>query len=66
MIPTLLLLLTAVASSDKSDLIPVEVSHPAENVWLVRPQAPLGSGEYALMLGTQNMNIYPFTASQHE
>lgn len=49
--------------ANKSDLIPADVSHPASEVWLVRPQSPLESGDYALMLGTQNFNIYPFTVA---
>jgi hypothetical protein len=49
------------ADANKSDLIAVDVSHPDPHVWLVRPQGELEAGEYALMLGTQNMNIFPFT-----
>jgi hypothetical protein len=49
------------ADANKSDLVPADVSHPDPQVWLVRPQAPLPPGEYALMLGTQNIIIYPFT-----
>jgi hypothetical protein len=49
------------ADANKSDLIPVDVSHPDPRVWLVRPQSPLEPGEYALMLGTQNISIFPFT-----
>ena len=52
------------ADANKSDLIPVDVSHPEENVWLVRPQTELSPGEYALMLGTQNLSIFPFTLEQ--
>lgn len=52
-----------VADANKSDLIPVDQSHPEEHVWLVRPQSPLAPGEYALMLGTQNINIYSFTVT---
>ncbi len=48
------------ADANKSDLIPVDVSHPEPQVWLIRPQAPLQPGEYALMLGTQNLSIFPF------
>src|SRR5262249_44393832 len=50
-----------VADANKSDLIAVDVSHPDSRVWLVRPQGELEAGEYALMLGTQNINIFPFT-----
>lgn len=49
------------ADANKSDLIPADVSHPDSRVWLIRPQAPLPPGEYALMMGTQNISIYPFT-----
>jgi hypothetical protein len=51
------------ADANKSDLIPSDVSHPDPYVWLVRPQSPLEPGEYALMLGTQNISIYPFTVA---
>ncbi len=50
-----------VADANKSDLIPVEIAHPDPQVWLVRPQMALGAGEYALMLGTQNVALYPFS-----
>jgi len=50
-----------IADANKSDLIPIDVSQPNPQVWLVRPQVPLDPGEYALMLGTQNLNIFPFT-----
>lgn len=52
-----------ISDASKSDLIPVDQSHPDDTVWLVRPQSPLAPGEYALMLGTQNVNIYPFTVT---
>jgi hypothetical protein len=52
-----------VADANRSDLIPADVSHPDGNVWLIRPQVPLPPGEYALMLGTQNVSIYPFTVA---
>src|SRR5579859_7765326 len=51
------------ADANKSDLIPVDVSQPDPQVWLIRPQAALQPGEYALMLGTQNMSIFPFTVT---
>lgn len=47
--------------ASKTDLIAVDIAHPDPHVWLVRSQSPLPAGEYALMLGTQNVNIYPFT-----
>ena len=49
------------ADANKTDLIPVDVSHPDPQVWIVRPQSSLAAGEYALMLGTQNISIFPFT-----
>ena len=52
------------ADADKSDLIPVDVAQPDPQVWLVRPHAALPPGEFALMLGTQNLNIFPFTVVQ--
>lgn len=51
------------ADANESDLILVNQSHPENHVWLIRPQSPLAPGEYALMLGTQNLNIYPFTVT---
>jgi hypothetical protein len=51
------------ADANKSDLIPADVSHPDPQVWLIRPQSPLEPGEYALMLGTQNISIFPFTVA---
>lgn len=52
---------SAMADAKSTDLIAAEVTHPDPRVWLIRPQSPLEPGEYALMLGTQNMSIYPFT-----
>ena len=49
------------ADANKSDIVSADVSHPDPQVWLIRPQSPLDPGEYALMLGTQNMSIFPFT-----
>lgn len=49
------------ADANKTDLIPADVSQLEAQVWLVRPQSPLEPGEYALMLGTQNISIFPFT-----
>jgi hypothetical protein len=51
------------ADANKSDLIPVDIAHPDPHVWLVRSHSPLAAGEYALMLGTQNVNIYPFSVT---
>ena len=44
----------------QSDLVPVDVSQPGSGIWLVRPQSSLEPGEYALMLGTENINLFPF------
>jgi hypothetical protein len=49
------------AEAEKNDLIPINVSRPENMVWLVEPQQPLPPGEYALMLGTQNITIFPFS-----
>jgi hypothetical protein len=49
------------ADANKTDLISVDVVHPDPQIWLVRPQSALPPGEYALMLGTQNIMIFPFT-----
>jgi hypothetical protein len=47
--------------ANKTVLVSADVSHPDPQVWLVRPQIQLDPGEYALMLGTQNIAIFPFT-----
>ena len=49
------------ADANKSDLMAVDVAHADAHAWLVKSQSSLAPGEYALMLGTQNVNIYPFT-----
>jgi hypothetical protein len=49
------------ADANKTDLVPADVSQPEPQYWLIRPQSPLEPGEYALMLGTQNISIFPFT-----
>jgi hypothetical protein len=50
-----------VEEAEKSDLVPVHIDHPEDTVWLIRPAEKLPPGEYALMLGTQNLSIFPFT-----
>lgn len=50
-----------VAEARKSDLIAVSISKPEDPVWLIQPEEMLPPGEYALMLGTQNIVIFPFT-----
>jgi hypothetical protein len=53
-----------IADANQTDLLPVDVTQPENMVWLVQPQQPLPAGEYALMLGTQNVSIFPFTVTQ--
>jgi hypothetical protein len=45
----------------QSDLIPVELKHPERTIWLVESVDVLPAGEYALMLGIQNVSVFPFT-----
>lgn len=54
---------TKTAEAEQNDLIPSSVTQPESNVWLVQPQQDLPAGEYALMIGTQNMAIFPFTVA---
>jgi hypothetical protein len=49
------------AEARQSDLVPTEVVQPENTYWLVRATEDLPAGEYALMLGTQNMSIFAFT-----
>jgi hypothetical protein len=55
-----------VAEADKNDAVAINLSHPEATVWLLRPQEPLPPGEYAVMLGAQNVGIYPFTVRLQE
>jgi hypothetical protein len=50
-----------IAEAKQSDLVPAEVVQPENACWLMRPRENLLAGEYALMLGTQNMGIFAFT-----
>jgi hypothetical protein len=50
-----------IAEAQKSDLIPAGISQPENGVWLIQPQQALAAGEYALMLGTQSLGIFPFS-----
>ncbi len=52
-----------VEEAEKNDLLPVNVTQPENMVWLIQPQDALPPGEYALMLGTQNLSIFPFTVA---
>jgi hypothetical protein len=59
-----------IADANKTDLIPVDElqqnSHiwRDAHIWLIRPRSALPPGEYALMLGTENLNILPFTVTE--
>ena len=55
-----------IADASKNDLVPTSVTHPDKAFWLVQSQDALPEGEYALMLGTQNIMIFPFTISAAE
>src|SRR6266478_5527089 len=50
-----------IAEAKQSDLVPAEVVRPENACWLLRQREDLPAGEYALMLGTQNMSIFAFT-----
>lgn len=55
-----------IAEANKTDVVAIEASHPENTVWLIRPLQPLPPGEYAVMLGSQNFSIFPFTVSANE
>jgi hypothetical protein len=50
-----------IAEAKQSDRVPTEAVQPENACWLMRPREDLPAGEYALMLGTQNMSIFAFT-----
>jgi hypothetical protein len=50
-----------IAEAKQSDVVPTEVVQPENACWLLRPREDLQTGEYALMLGTQNLSIFTFT-----
>jgi hypothetical protein len=50
-----------IAEAKQSDQVPTEAVQPENACWLMRPRKDVLPGEYALMLGTQNMSILPFT-----
>jgi hypothetical protein len=50
-----------IAEAKRSDLVRAEVVQPENACWLMRPREDLPAGEYALMLGTQNLSIFAFT-----
>jgi hypothetical protein len=50
-----------IAEAKRSDLVPTEVVRPENACWLVRPRQDLPAGEYALLLETEDMSIFPLT-----
>ena len=50
-----------IAEAKQSAQVPTEAVQPENACWLMRPREDLAAGEYALMLGTQNMSIFAFT-----
>ena len=54
---------TEIVEARANDLVALDMSHPEPAVWLVRPRDVLPPGEYALMLGTEMMAIFPFTVT---
>jgi len=52
-----------VAEAEQNDVIPIEEFDQQEGVRLIRPRAPLPVGEYALLVGRQNVAIFAFGVS---
>ena len=52
-----------IAEAKHSDQVPTEAVQPEKACWLMRPREDLPAGEYALLLGTQNMIIFSFTTA---
>jgi hypothetical protein len=50
-----------IVEAKQSDQVPTEAVQSESACWLMRPREDLPAGEYALMLGTQNMSIFAFT-----
>jgi hypothetical protein len=50
-----------IAEAKQSDVVPTEVVQPGNACWLLRPLGDLTAGEYAVMLGTQNLSIFALT-----
>jgi hypothetical protein len=50
-----------IAEAKQSDVVPTEVVQPENACWLLRPLRDLTAGEYAVMLGTQNLSIFALT-----
>ena len=52
-----------IAEAKQSDQVQTEAVQPEKACWLMRPREDLSAGEYALLLGTQNMIIFSFTTA---
>lgn len=57
---------TTISEAAQSDLVEIDVSTPESTVWLLRPRKALPPGEYAVMVETQNMGIFPFTVTNSD
>jgi hypothetical protein len=55
-----------VMEAKDSDVFPADLLQPEESVWLLRPRQELPEGEYALMLGSQNLAIFTFSLAKPE
>lgn len=53
-----------VIQAKKSDVIPIDLQQPDKGIWLLRPTEELPAGEYALMLGAQNLSIFTFSVAK--
>ena len=53
-----------VMEAKDSDVFPVDLLQPEDGVWLIRPTQELLEGEYALMLGAQNLVIFTFSVTK--
>ena len=52
-----------IAEAKRSDQVPTEAVQPEKACWLMRLREDLPAGEYALLFGTQNIIIFPFTTA---
>jgi hypothetical protein len=52
-----------VGEAEQRDVIAIEEFDQQEGVRLIRPRAPLPEGEYALLVGRQNVAIFAFGVS---
>lgn len=57
---------STISEATQSNLVEIDVSAPEGMVWLLRPRKALPPGEYAVMLETQNMGIFPFTVTNSD